>query len=109
MTPYTGPVPLAGDDESVEVTRFPAVSVVAADRCCHAARLLQGVRLLAAEATQLPLPECTMPGECRCRFEWHSDRRANEEDRRGNAGRAGEVRFPGGDRRRSSGRRGDDR
>lgn len=108
MLLHTEPADSAGDDRNAEVTRFPALSIVAAERCCHAARLLQGVRLLAAEATQLPLPECSMPQECRCRFQWHADRRANEEDRRASGGQAREVAYPGEDRRRSVGRRDDD-
>jgi hypothetical protein len=90
------------------VKKFPAVSIIASGECCHAAKLLQGVRLLAAEATTLPLPECTMPDQCRCRFQKHADRRSSDDDRRLPDSLTRSVWYSGVERRKSTGRRKDD-
>ncbi len=57
-----------------------AVSIEVGGRPCAAARALHDKRFLSDEAPPLPLKECDA-GECRCRYEHHSDRR-KEEDRR---------------------------
>ncbi len=88
--------------------RFPAVSILASGQCCQAAKLLQGTRLLAVEAPNLPLPECSMPSQCRCRFQKHADRRASDDDRRLPSTMVRSAWYGGDERRKSRGRREDD-
>jgi hypothetical protein len=55
---------------------YAAVAIVPGrSECCRPAKVLSGQRLLAAEAPPLPLPACTSPGNCRCRYEKFADRR----------------------------------
>jgi hypothetical protein len=56
--------------------RFRGVEVLATGDACPAARALQGLRLLTAEAPrQLPLPDCDRPSACRCIYRHFDDRR----------------------------------
>ena len=57
-----------------------AVSMIGGAPCCEAVRSLKGQRLLVAQGVRLPLKACTMSIQCKCRYQKHSDRRA--EDRR---------------------------
>lgn len=59
----------------------PAVSIKPGPDACEAARALAGKRILAAETTALPLPDCTVSG-CSCRFEHHEDRREADGEKR---------------------------
>jgi hypothetical protein len=68
------PVP-AGKD-------FRAISVTPGIKCCQAAKSGVGERHLMREAPRLPLPGCTMPASCSCRFKKASDRRDSDGDRR---------------------------
>ena len=61
---------------------FAAVSVVPGMQACPAACGLRDRRTLASEMPQLPLPNCTMPGRCRCKFAKHPDRREAGDERR---------------------------
>ena len=65
--------------------RYHCVSVVAGPRACTAVRLLEGTRLLSADAPQLPLPDC----ECR---------RARDSGRLADPWSLTERRHPGGRR-----------
>jgi len=56
--------------------RWHAVSVVADGSACEDARMLQDVRFLSMEAPRLPLYACAKPGQCRCRYRHHADRRS---------------------------------
>ena len=56
--------------------RWHAVSVNPGSRVCPAAVSSQHRRWLSREAPVLPLPGCTRPGNCRCTYEHHADRRA---------------------------------
>lgn len=56
--------------------RFHAVTIIGGANCCAAARDLQDVRMLSADAPRLPLAICDQPGTCTCRFQHHNDRRA---------------------------------
>jgi len=47
---------------------------------CAAISKQQGRRYLTSEAPQLPLPGCDN-GECTCRYQYHQDRRGNEDRR----------------------------
>lgn len=78
--PVAVPNPKAGPDGHPTVRR--AVSVVGSSDCCAPAKALSGQRLLAAKAPSLPLPDCSAPLQCRCRFEKHPDRRDVDEGRR---------------------------
>lgn len=59
-------------------TPYQAVSVVPNRASCSAAIAIRHQRFLVAEAPTLPLPLCTFPSSCTCRFEIHEDRRSCE-------------------------------
>jgi hypothetical protein len=81
---------------------YHAVAIVPKTSSCAPARAKRGVRYLSREAPPLPLPDCSWPERCRCRFEKFEDRR--QDDRRDIASSA--RWFAGEERRRlSRGRR----
>jgi hypothetical protein len=57
---------------------FTAVSVKSTSACCAASKGLEGHRILTSRAPSLPLPNCTMPERCACKFVKHPDRRSDE-------------------------------
>jgi hypothetical protein len=57
---------------------YRAVSVVPTRTSCPAAIAIRHTRFLVAEAPTLPLPMCTWPLSCPCRFESHNDRRLEQ-------------------------------
>jgi hypothetical protein len=85
--------------------KFPAVTIAIPLRCCEAVRGLDGVRILAVDAPALPIPRCTMPHECRCRFQKYSDRREDEQGRRFLFAQERGAWYAGSQRRKSRGRR----
>ena len=88
------------------VGKFSAVTIVATSGCCETGRLLLGQRILAANAPRLPLPDCSRPAECRCRFQKHADRREGELERRFVQSNWHTTAWDGqGDRRKKRGRR----
>ena len=60
------------------VNPWHAVSVSPGPYACTAALNLRDQRMLSKEAPTLPLPDCTMPRECACRFRHHADRRSEQ-------------------------------
>lgn len=90
-------------------SEFHAVAIKTPAFACEAARKLEGVRILAAEAPKLPLPECDRES-CECRFQHYDDRRSGR-DRRSPFGSAGSTPGTGRfeqERRQADGRRADD-
>ena len=85
--------------------KYPAVTIATGMNCCAAVRALEGKRILAGQAPALPMPKCTMPAECRCRFKKHVDRRDDEQGRRFLYGQESSAWYAGGQRRKSRGRR----
>ena len=85
--------------------KYPAVTIVTGMNCCAAVRALEGMRILAGQAPALPMPNCTMPAECRCRFKKYVDRRDDEQGRRFLYGQESSAWYAGGQRRKSRGRR----
>jgi hypothetical protein len=85
--------------------KFPAVTIAAPSRCCEAVNALEGVRILAVDAPTLPMPTCTIPNQCRCRFQKYVDRREDEQGRRSVLGQERAAWYAGGQRRKSRGRR----
>ena len=85
--------------------RYHAVTITSEKNACPQVVALKGVRLLSLEAPRLPLVGCDRPGDCQCRFQHHSDRRAGP--RRNNDSTLGERNpaFKGSNRRRMPGRR----
>jgi hypothetical protein len=83
-----------------------AVSIVPGTGACGAARRFKGVRFLSKDAPRLPLPACAAP-HCTCRFKHHDDRRAGPR-RRSEQGMISAP-YSGSERRRTGGRRWDDR
>ena len=84
---------------------YHAVSVFVTGKCCQEARTKAGDRILSRNAPPLPLPGCTMPGECGCRFKKHIDRRHHDRRAWGSEQRW----YAGQDRRSPGGRRATDR
>jgi hypothetical protein len=82
-----------------------AVLLVTARNCCVAVKALEGSRILAAKAPSLPMPDCSMPSQCRCRFQKYTDRRNNDENRRFLYASERSAWYSGDQRRQSSGRR----
>jgi hypothetical protein len=85
---------------------YRAVSVTSATECCASARALQGRRFLADEAPDLPLHDCAMPWQCRCRLQAYADRRAVDARRHDDL--LERVAWHADDRRLGRGRRWDD-
>ena len=98
-----GREPRAG--ETSESFPYRAVSVVPTRASCPAAVAIRDKRFLVAEAPTLPLPMCTWPLSCPCKFSAHKDRRARPQ-RNAESGEA--VKTPK-ERRPSTGRRATDR
>jgi hypothetical protein len=56
--------------------KYRGVEVIASGDACPAARALQGLRLLTADAPRrLPLQDCDRPATCRCIYRHFVDRR----------------------------------
>ena len=85
--------------------KFPAVTIVTGTDRCQAVGAVEGVRILAIDAPALPMPDCTMPASCRCRFKKHMDRRDDEQGRRFQYGQERGPRYAAGQPRKSPGRR----
>ena len=88
-----------------QAQKFPAVTIAKPSRCCEAVSALDSKRILASRAPKLPMPNCTMPDRCRCRFQKYTDRREDEQGRRFRFGQDRGPWFDGGQRRKSPGRR----
>jgi hypothetical protein len=85
--------------------KYPAVAIVTGPDCCEPVGALAGMRILAMRAPALPMPKCTMPAKCRCRFKKYVDRRDDEEGRRFAYGQERAAWYAGSQRRTSRGRR----
>ena len=92
----------------VKAQLFHAVEIRCSSSGCLAARSLAELRFLSrASPPQLPLPDCTQPDRCTCRYLHHDDRR--EEPRREfDAGSSGIHWMVAINRRTGRGRRADD-
>lgn len=88
-----------------QAAKYPAVTIVASAKRCQAVAALDGARFLAQKAPKLPMPDCTMPKECRCRFKKYVDRREDEQGRRFKFGSERSAWYSGTQRRKSRGRR----
>ncbi|MEP7247899.1 MAG: hypothetical protein ABI885_30010 [Gammaproteobacteria bacterium] len=84
---------------------YHAVAVVAGTDACKPAQALRGKRMLSQESPPIPLPDCTKPESCQCRFAKFNDRR-QEDDRRDILSFS--RFYPGMERRRTGGRRATD-
>ncbi|MET0986414.1 MAG: hypothetical protein ABW034_13500 [Steroidobacteraceae bacterium] len=87
---------------------FQAVAVFRGVPCCELARRFSEHRFLAKDAPSLPLPSCTMPHKCTCRFLKFTDRRESMQRRLMDVG-IGNQMFGGRERRAVRGRRTNDR
>jgi hypothetical protein len=88
-----------------ETRKYSAVTIVARGPCCRAVADMEGKRLLSSRTPLLPVPDCTMPGECRCRYQKYLDRREDDDGRRFRFGNEGAAWYAGKQRRISRGRR----
>lgn len=85
---------------------YHAVSIVPGAHACAAADRFKGQRFLSRVAPRLPLPTCDAP-YCGCHFKHHKDRRVGPR-RRSEIGMM-EPAWSGQERRRTGGRRAEDR
>ena len=85
--------------------RFLAVTIANGPHCCAAVSALDDIRILASRAPALPMPNCSIPAKCRCRFKKYVDRRDDDEGRRFRFGVERAAWYAGGQRRKSRGRR----
>ena len=95
----------AGSPQLEETSPYRAVSVIPNRASCPAAVAIMHTRFLVTDAPTLPLPMCTWPMSCTCKFRTHEDRRVI--DRRNNSGEAATVTRK--ERRQPFGRRATDR
>lgn len=89
----------------VPARKYPAITIATPLTCCEAVGALEGMRILATHAPRLPMPDCSMPERCRCRFQKYSDRRDDEQGRRFRFGGERSAWYNGSQRRKSPGRR----
>jgi len=87
-------------------SKFHAVSIIPGERACAAAYRFTGQRFLSEHAPRMPLPMCDSP-QCTCRYKHHRDRRGGPR-RRSEVGMM-TAPYSGSERRRTRGRRADDR
>jgi hypothetical protein len=85
---------------------FKAVGIIPGAHCCSAAKKAFGRKYLERDSPRLPLPGCTSPQTCRCRFKKYADRR--QDDRRHPYGGGFGWNSAADDRRRRRGRRSTD-
>lgn len=64
-----------GGGKSRTDRRWHAVSVRPGQSACEAALSGKDKRWLSREAPTLPLPGCTRPDRCQCKYQHHEDRR----------------------------------
>ena len=95
---------LVEDSNSVRKALYSAVSLVSSSGACAAVKALKGHRILAAAAPRLPLPGCSLPSQCKCRFQKYPDRRDDDEGRRFDDA-SERARWFSGEERRSERRR----
>jgi hypothetical protein len=89
----------------VPARKYPAVTIATPLNCCEAVGALEGMKILATHAPRLPMPDCSMPDRCRCRFQKYTDRRDDEQGRRFRFGGERAAWYNGSQRRKSPGRR----
>ncbi len=82
---------------------YRAVSIASTTECHAVVKDGTAQRYLLREAPRLPLPNCTMPASCRCRFRKHADRR--DGDRRLLGATETNRWFAGSERRKHAARR----
>lgn len=88
------------------VQPFQAVSIYRGVNACAVAQRFSEHRFLAKDAPRLPLPGCTMPESCECRYIKHRDRRGMQRRHVGFV--TSERKQTGQERRFSRGRRATD-
>jgi hypothetical protein len=73
------PVPCAPEPKATPGTfasyPYHAVAVKPGKASCARAIRLRGIRMLSRSAPSFPLPGCTAPHDCTCRFQKYNDRR----------------------------------
>ena len=86
---------------------YRAIGIIPGAHCCDSAKKAFGRKFLERESPRLPLPGCTSPQTCRCRFKKYADRR--QDDRRHPFGGAFGWNTAADDRRKRRGRRASDK
>lgn len=94
---------------SAEEFPYRAVSIKPGTHACASAYALSTQRFLVGDTPKVPVQDCT-ERNCECRYRHHRDRRRASGDRRAIQSYGASVAASGGDeRRRSHGRRSEDR
>ena len=85
---------------------YQAVSIMTPKTCCQSAASIEGRKYLVADAPRLPLAACDHEN-CKCGYLRHSDRREDEQERRGPPGLKSQLYTleSGRERRAARGRR----
>jgi len=96
----------ASKQTATQSSPYHAVSIVPGEHACAAAYRFTGQRFLSRQAPKVPLPTCDA-FHCECRFKHHKDRRAGPR-RRSDFGLMS-AGYPGIERRRTGGRRAEDK
>jgi hypothetical protein len=78
--PANAPKPIAKPKRPNSTGDFRTVEIAPSSMCCAAAMRATGKPYLLHEAPRLPLPACTKPAKCSCRFRKNADSR--DSDRR---------------------------
>jgi hypothetical protein len=78
--PADRPKPIAKLKRPSSTGDFRTVEIAPSSTRCAAAMRATGRPFLLREAPRLPLPACTMPAKCSCKFRKNADRR--DSDRR---------------------------
>ena len=98
--------PASGSVAQASAVGYKAVGIIPGAHCCSSAKKAFGRKFLERDSPRLPLPGCTSPQTCRCRFKKYADRR--QDDRRHPFGGALGWNSAADDRRKRRGRRSSD-
>jgi hypothetical protein len=99
--------PATGSAAKASAADYRAIGIIPGAHCCGSAKKAFGRKFLERDSPPLPLPGCTSPEACRCRFKKYVDRR--QDDRRHPFGGAFGWNTAADDRRKRRGRRASDK
>jgi hypothetical protein len=99
------PTGTGGGPHGTAAPNYASATIVAPASCCAAVQAVANQPFLATRAPLLPLRDCTMPGQCQCRYQKATDRRDEDAGRRGDANSLQAAWFRDRERRHLPGRR----
>lgn len=68
--------------QEVQSKLYQAITIKPCSGACEAIQWLKDKRYLSREAPQLPINMCSNPEKCKCKYNFHNDRRSGDGDRR---------------------------